>query len=73
MTWQQSYWAALLEDDVAKRLDRIQEAQEVMQARTEYLPAISPQELQEMRDATYAMQILRRELQVGGTPPHSGQ
>jgi hypothetical protein len=65
MNWKDQYRAALIEVDPAKLLGLIHKTEEAMGVRSEALPAVTTQELQEMGDATRTLRILKRETQTG--------
>ncbi len=65
MNWKDQYRAALIEVDPAQLLSLIHDTEEAMGVRSEALPAVTAQELQEMGDATRTLRILKREAQTG--------
>lgn len=65
MNWKDQYRAALIEVDPAKLLSLIHDIETAMNGRSEALPAVTTQELQEMSDATRTLRILKREAQTG--------
>jgi len=63
MTWKQAYRAALIEVDPVKLLGLIRDTELAMTLRTDSLPQVSRQELQEMNDATCGLRILKTHAQ----------
>ena len=65
MNWKDRYGAALVEIDPTRLLRLIHEAEVAMGARSESLPVVTAQELQEMSDASYTLRVLKSHAQVG--------
>lgn len=66
MNWKDRYRAALVEVDPSKLLRLIHDAEVAMSLRSDSLPALTIQELQEMSDATRSLGILKSQAHIGG-------
>ncbi|HKV80664.1 MAG TPA: hypothetical protein VJP02_21115 [Candidatus Sulfotelmatobacter sp.] len=67
MNWKDRYRAALVEIDPIRLLSLIHDTELAMSARSETLPAVTAEELQEMSDATCTLGILKSETSTGRT------
>lgn len=67
MNWKDRYRAALVEIDPVTLLSLIHDTEVAMSARSESLPAVTTQELQEMNDANCTLRILKNNVQAGPT------
>lgn len=63
MNWKDRYRAALIEVDTARLLSLIHDTEVAMSARSESLPAVTTQEMQEMSDATWTLRLLKSHAQ----------
>lgn len=64
MTWKDRYRAALVEVDPVALLSLIHDTGVAINTRSESLPEVTPQELQEMSDANCTLRILKSNLQA---------
>ena len=64
MNWKDQYKSALVEIDPTRLLSLIHDTEIAMNVRSESLPAVTTQELQEMSDATCTLSILKSHAQV---------
>ena len=67
MNWKDQYRAALVEVNPDRLLGLIHDAEAAMRARSESLPAVTLQELQEMGNANWALSILKSHVQAACT------
>lgn len=67
MNWKDRYRAALVEIDPVTLLSLIHDTEVAMSARSESLPAVTTQEMQEMNDANCTLRILKNNVQAGRT------
>lgn len=65
MNWKDRYRAALVEIDPVTLLNLIHDTEVAMSARSQSLPAVTTQELQEMNDANCTLRILKNNAQAG--------
>jgi len=65
MNWKEQYKSALVEVNPARLLSLIHDTEVAMATRSESLPAVTTQELQEMSDATRTLRILKNHAQAG--------
>jgi hypothetical protein len=65
MNWKDRYRAVLVEIDPARLLSLIHDTEVAMTVRSESLPAVTTQELQEMSDATCTLRFLKSHAQAG--------
>lgn len=64
MNWKDLYRAALVAVDPVALLSLIHDTEAAISERSESLPAVTAQELQEMRDANCTLGILKSNLQA---------
>ena len=64
MDWKDRYKAALVETDPSKLLSLITDAEIAMSSRSESLPTVTKQEMQEIGDATWTLRLLKSHAQT---------
>lgn len=67
MNWKERYRAALVATSPIELFSLIHDAEVAISERSECLPAVTTQELQEMSDANYTLRFLKSTLPAGRT------